>query len=103
MLGARSCLARRAAQAPAPPGGRTRQGKCAAARAPAPAAGHPPGAATAEAAPELAIADALMHCGSRYQLYEHLFSLPGASNYRPTTGHKMSSSDLDFLLNSTPF
>ena len=49
-----------------------------------------------------------IHCGrrgsgSQYQLYEHLFSLPGASNYRPTIGHKMVSSDLDFLLNSTPF
>ena len=41
--------------------------------------------------------------GSRYQQYEHLFSLPGASKYRPTTGHKMVSSDLDFLSNSTPF
>ena len=34
--------------------------------------------------------------GSRYQLYEHLCSLPGASNYRPTTGHKMVISQLRF-------
>ena len=49
-----------------------------------------------------------VHCGPRgcnrhSQLYEHLSCMFWASNYRPTTGHKMVSSDLDSLLNSTPF
>ena len=49
-----------------------------------------------------------MHCGPRgssrqSQLYEHLFCMFWASNYRPTTGHNLVRSDLDFLLNSTPF
>ena len=48
------------------------------------------------------------HCGPRgcsslYKLYEHLFCMFWASNYRPTTGHNLVRSDLDFLLNSTPF
>ena len=49
-----------------------------------------------------------LHCGprgcsSRYQLYEHLFCMFWASNYRPTTGHNLVRSDLDFWLDSTPF
>ena len=49
-----------------------------------------------------------VHCGprgsnSRYYLYEHLFCVFWASNYRPTTGHNLVGSDLDFWLNSTPF
>ena len=42
-------------------------------------------------------------CNRRSQLYEHLFCMFWASNYRPTTGHNLVRSDLDFLLNSTPF
>ena len=49
-----------------------------------------------------------IHCGPRgcsrwSELYEHLFCMFWASNYRPTTGHNLYMSDLDFLLNSTPF
>ena len=42
-------------------------------------------------------------CGRRSQLYEHLFYMFWASNYRPTSGHNLVRSDLDSLLNSTPF
>ena len=46
-----------------------------------------------------------MHCGPRgcsrrYQLYEHLFCMFWASNYRPTTGHNLVRSDLDFWLST---
>ena len=49
-----------------------------------------------------------VHCGPRgchslSQLYEHLFCMFWASNSRPTHGHNLVMSDLDFLLNSTPF
>ena len=49
-----------------------------------------------------------LHCGrrgsdSRYQLYEHLYCMFWASNQRPNSGHNLVRSDLDFLLNSTPF
>ena len=52
--------------------------------------------------------DNAMHCGPRgfsrrSELYEHLFCMFWASNYRPTTGHNLVRSDLDFWLDSTPF
>ena len=37
------------------------------------------------------------------QLWEHLCSLPGASNSHPTPGHKLIRSYLDFWLNSSTF
>ena len=52
--------------------------------------------------------EATMHCGRRgghswSQLGEHLCSRPGPPCSRPATGHNLVRSDLDSLLNSTPF
>ena len=50
----------------------------------------------------------IAHCGPRgclrcSQFWEHLYSHPGASNSRPTPGHKLIRSYLDFWLNSSTF
>ena len=43
------------------------------------------------------------YLGSLFPLFHDLCSLPGASKSRPTSGHNLISSDLDFWLDSTPF